>query len=429
MRRSFVRLVIGSVLTFWLAAFVVIFLYSRGLSWTDEKARKDGIFLAFELLDQAPAADRVRRLGELRQHFSVDLSLLTTSEVERRVGRPVTAGEQVPREVSVKEEWYYLVFEDGQGALAAGPVNPTRPTGYLPIGVILLIVSLPLVAGLLALRVERRLKRVEHASDALGRGDLSARVASPGGLSDELAARFNAMAERVEQLVRSRDELVQAVSHELGSPLSRLRFHMELLDRQSNERFEDRLAAMTRDLDALDELVSELLSYVQSDATEVDRSLFDPAVYLGDLVELARLDAPEARTVDIDLDVAVGVSVHADPRLFQRAVENVLRNAVRHAAGKVRLELTKTEGHVGVTVHDDGPGIPEDLREKVTTPFFRVDSARGRRTGGAGLGLAIVSRIMRQHGGRLDIDASPLGGASVATLWPNHGPGLLNVPD
>ncbi|MEM9731009.1 MAG: ATP-binding protein, partial [Myxococcota bacterium] len=111
----------------------------------------------------------------------------------------------------------------------------------------------------------------------------------------------------------------------------------------------------------------------------------------------------------------------ADPRLFQRAIENILRNAMKYARGNVRLELTQDEAHVRVVVHDDGPGIPEDLREKVMIPFFREEAARDRKTGGVGLGLAIVSRIMHRHGGRLAIDSSPLGGARVATWWPQPG--------
>ena len=91
---------------------------------------------------------------------------------------------------------------------------------------------------------------------------------------------------------------------------------------------------------------------------------------------------------------------------------------MRHARGKVLLELAEDEEHVRVAVHDDGPGIPEELREKVMIPFFRLEADRGRKTGGVGLGLAIVSRIMQRHGGRVSIGSSPLGGAAVATLWP-----------
>ena len=421
MRRSFVKLVVSSVLACWAVGFVAMALYARNQSWTDERARRDGVFLAYELLDQVPAQSRAERLSELQQHFSVDFTLISLDEVERRVGRSVSPGEEIPQRVSPREEWYFLVFDDGQGALAAGPVHPAIPPGVLPVGLILAIVGLPLVAGLIALRVEKRLTKVERASRALAVGDLSVRVDDPPGSPDELAASFNAMAERVERLIRSRDELVQAVSHELGSPLSRLRFHMELLENQSDAQREERLDAMTRELDALDELVAELLSYVQSDELELERHAFDPNRGLGDLAELARLEASEDRAVEVGLAVSGCASVFADQRLFQRAVENILRNAMKYARGNVLLELTQEDEHVRVAVHDDGPGIPEDLREKVMIPFFRLEADRDRKTGGVGLGLAIVSRIMHRHGGRLAIDSSPLGGAMVATWWPTPG--------
>ena len=203
------------------------------------------------------------------------------------------------------------------------------------------------------------------------------------------------MADRIERLVRSREELVQAVSHELGSPLS---FHLELLENFSEEERAQRFAAMTRELDSLDQLVAELLGYVQSDETVLARQTFDPSQVLRDLAELAQLEAPEDTGIDVAVRVEPDVQVNADPRLFQRSVENVLRNAIRYGERQVRLELTRGQDHVRIDVHDDGPGISEALRDKVVTPFFR--QARPRPSGrGVGLGLAIVSRILQRHGG------------------------------
>ncbi len=418
MRPSFIRMVVSSVLACWVVGFAILAFYSVNQSWIDDRAKTDGVFLVYELLNEEPADSRAAQLRELQQHFSVDFTLVSRDEVERRTGRAAAPGDQIPLRVSPREEWYFLVFDDGTGAIAAGPAHPVRPPGVIPVGVILAIVAVPLIAGLLAIRVERELNKVERATQALAVGELSARVDDAHGPSNELAANFNAMAERVERLVRSRDELVQAVSHELGSPLSRLRFQMELLEDESGAQREERLAAMTRELDALDELVAELLDYVQSDELALDQHSFDPKQSLTDLAELARLEAPEGREVEVGLTVPDDAVVVADPRLFQRAVENILRNAMRHAETRVQVELTNDAGNVRVAVHDDGPGIPEDVRDKVTTPFFRLGAHRDRKTGGVGLGLAIVTRIMSRHGGRLAIDRSPLGGAMVATWWP-----------
>lgn len=417
MRRSFLRLVVTSVLICWAAGFAVVFSYSRSHTWSEDRARADGVFYVFEQLAAAAPADRASRLAELDEHFGVAFALVTVEDVEATAGRAITPGERVHHVVSMDEEWYFLTFGDGEGALAAGPVNPSLPSGFVPIGAIVALVLVPLLAGWVALRIERQVSKVERASQKLATGELSARVDNVRGPSQELAESFNAMAARIEALIRSRDELVQAVSHELGSPLSRLRFHLELLN-QDDRPSHDRVEAMARELDALDELVAELLSYVQSDDLELDRCEFDPRQSLADLAELARLEASGERSVNVQLEVPGGLEVCADRRLFQRAVENILRNSVQHAEAEVRVELGREGDFLCVAVHDDGPGIPEELRDKVTTPFYRVEADRNRRSGGVGLGLAIVSRIMQRHAGRLEINPSPLGGAMVATLWP-----------
>lgn len=420
MRRSFVRLVVESVLSCWALGFVVLFAYLETRSWTDTRARGDSVFLFHELLEATPPPARAERVRALQSHTTVRLSILSRQAAQTLAGRAVDPGDQIPLRLSRREEWYLLAFEDGEGVFAAGPVDPGNPEGFSPIGIFIAIAGIPLIAGIIALRLERALAKVERASEALAVGELSARVEDPRGPSNELAAKFNAMAERIEHLVRSRDELVQAVSHELGSPLSRLRFQMELLGNLSEAEREQRLDAMNRELDALDELVAELLTYVQSDDLKVDRRRFDPARGLSDLAELAVLEGPEDRTVDVQTSLPEGIEVFADPRLFLRAVENTLRNSVRHARARVRLEVADEGNHIRVTVHDDGPGIPEDARDKVTAPFFRLDKDRHRGTGGVGLGLAIVSRIMRQHGGSVQFETSDLGGAMVSTLWPKR---------
>jgi len=418
MRRSLVKLVVISVLACWAIVWVAVILYSRNLTWVDKRARTDGVFLAHELLDSTEEASRPARLRDLQQHFSVELSLVSLDELKRRLGRSVAPGERIPHRVSPREEWYFLVFGDGRGALAAGPVNPQIAKGFVPIGLVIAFVGLPVIAGLLALLVGRRITRVERATQALAAGDLSVRVHGKHATYDELATSFNAMAERVELLIRNRDELVQAVSHELGSPLSRLRFHMELLENQPEEKRAERQKAMVRELDTLDELVQELLGYVQSDDFELDRQTFDSTRALTDLAELARLEASEDRALAVDLELPSEAIVFADQRLFQRAIENILRNAVQHARNRALLKLTQEEDYTRVAVHDDGPGIPADLREKVKIPFFRLQADRSRKTGGVGLGLAIVGRILKKHGGAVEITASPLGGTAVVMRWP-----------
>lgn len=419
MRESLVKLVIFSVLACWAVVVFVLLLYSRSQTWTEDKVRRDGVFLAHELIEQTPQPNRAERLRALQNNFSVELELISLDELERRIGRRGLPGERIPYQKLRRHAWYFIVFEDGSGAFAAGPVNPLIPTGAVPIGLLLIIVLLPVVAGTVAFRLGRGLVKVERANQALTVGDLSVRVDSDNGPSAGLAASFNAMAERVEFLIKSRDELVQAVSHELGSPLSRLRFHVELFENLSEEKRIERVQAMARELDTLDDLVAELLSYIQSDDLKLDRQHFDPNQGLDDLAELVRHLVPNHRRIDVHLKLPLDIHVFADQKLFLRAIENILRNAIQHANSKVLLELTQEADQIRVAVQDDGLGIPEAIREKVLLPFFRPQTDRGRETGGVGLGLAIVARIIQRHSGRLVIDSSPLGGARVDTVWPN----------
>lgn len=417
MRLSMIRLVIISVAFCWAIVLVVLGLYLRSQTWTGDEARTYGVHLAYALLEETPETSRAERLRRLQANFVVDLSLISSDELERRIGRMGAPGEEIAVRSSLRHAWYFIVFEDGSGALAAGPVNPAIPTGVVPIGLLLVVFLLPLIAGMVAFRFGRGVAKVERANQALTVGDLTVRVDDDRGPSDKLAESFNAMAERVELLVRSRDELVQAVSHELGSPLSRLRFQVELLESPSEERRRERAQAMARELDALDALVAELLNYVESGDVELNWQSFDPRPGLVDLAELAGHEFPEQHSVGVELKLPPGIHVFADERLFLRTVENILRNAVQHAKSNVVLELTADGDQVWVTVHDDGAGIPVAMREKVLNPFFRVEAERNHKAGGVGLGLAIVGRITQQHGGRVVVAESSLGGARIATVW------------
>ncbi|MEM9074814.1 MAG: ATP-binding protein [Myxococcota bacterium] len=417
MKPSFLRLVVRAVLACWLGGFAILVTYSSMQTWTEDRAERDGVFLAVDLLERTSPPEREATLQRLQPNFNAPFALLTPDEAETRLGQPVSPGDRTPLHVSMSEAWWFVGLQDGSAVLAAGPVHPSMPPDAVPVGLFLAIIAIPLIAGIIMLRVGRELTKVERASAALAAGELGARVDNPDGPSKELAASFNAMAKRIEELIRSRDELIQAISHELGSPLSRLRFQLALLESPgADERADERVAAMQAELDALEELVAELLSYVQSDESKLELQSFNAARGLRDLAELARLDAEE-RPLDVSVDLPDEAVIRADPRLFLRAIENLLRNAIRHAKGTVRIEFSSDDERVQVEVHDDGPGIPEAIRDKVTAPFFRAEPDRGRMTGGTGLGLAIVERIVERHGGSLSIGESPLGGARVTTRW------------
>lgn len=422
MQRSFVRLVVRSVLIFWLIGSVAGLMYGLTRTWTQDHARSSGVFFIYKTLEAEPVGLRAARLLELQQHFAVPYTLLTPHEASQHVGRPLAPGERAYHKELPRKQWYFIMFSDGSEVLAAGPVNPMWPHGWIPFGAIIAIIVVPLLAALWAFRVERELAKVERASKALATGNLNARVDNKQGPSHELAASFNDMAERIKQLIQSREELVQAVSHELGSPLTRLRLHVGLLEDDLGDEHRTRLDGMSTELDELDELVKELLHYIRSDEELPRLKTFRPMSLLEDLAELTSLDSSLDDDMEVVLEGTFGGDMYADPRLFQRAVENVLRNAVRHAHSKVWLVVEDEGTHVKVAVHDDGPGISEDMYEKVWIPFVRLEADRDRDKGGVGLGLAIVARILKRHNGHTTISRSPHGGALVISHWPKMRP-------
>jgi signal transduction histidine kinase len=408
-------LVVSSVLICYALGFATVLIYLSANPRSEDDVRADGVFLAHEMLQTVPAGKRSAKLEELRPDFRVPLQLEKRTELEQRLGRSITPAEPVLVGGGFRDHWTYVAFEDADMVLAAGPVNQRRPHGHRPIGFILAFLTFPALAGFLALTIERGVSRVEKAAEALSEGDLATRVDLEDGASRELAIRFNEMAERVERLVRDRDELIQAVSHELGSPLTRIRFHLELLDGEVDA---DRVESLRRELDALDELVAELIGYVQSEEGELRRERIRPAQGLADIVELATLEFSDADDIQIQLEGNEEIELSVDPRGFMRAIENLVRNAVRYAESEVWVRARTDGSVVEVVIEDDGPGIPESMREAVLTPFVRLDADRNRSTGGVGLGLAIVDRIIKRHGGTLEITDSPDGGARIVTTWP-----------
>ena len=232
-----------------------------------------------------------------------------------------------------------------------------------------------------------------------------------------IAGALDHTAERLDRLFREREELLQAVSHELGTPLSRMRFHLEALRRAvPDDAAAARVRAIDDEIRELDELSSELVSWAEADSARLATTQLDPVASLDTMLELER--ETTVRPLACVLDAAPDTHLRAERRLFERAVENLVRNAVRHASSAVTVRVRREGAWVSVSVCDDGPGVPESERERVLLPFVRLDRARSRSSGGAGLGLAIARRIVERHGGRIAVDRAPEGGAAFTTWWP-----------
>lgn len=259
----------------------------------------------------------------------------------------------------------------------------------------------------------------------LAGGDLAARVGSRvGRRRDELgdlARDVDLMAARLEALVGAQRRLVQDVSHELRSPLARLRVALELARRRAGEESGTDLDRIEREASRLDELVGRLLTLSRLEAA--DRPARREAVDLAIVAQEVGADAAfegAGRGVTVAVDAPAPLVLEADPEALRSALENVLRNAVRYTADGTRVEVAaaRVGARARLTVLDRGPGVPPDQLDALFTPFFRVDRARDRDRGGAGLGLAIASRSVRLHGGTIAAANRDGGGLEVAIELP-----------
>jgi two-component system sensor histidine kinase CpxA len=283
---------------------------------------------------------------------------------------------------------------------APAPPGPWSPIPYyLWIGAAAFVFSY-----ILTLLLGSPLRSLEQVVERFGTGDLSARAETRR--QDEfgkLARSFNLMAERIETLLTAERRLLQDVSHELRSPLARLEFAVELA-RNSPDRGKA-LDRIKKEAERLSTLVSELLQVTRAESDPQSRNLAPIGLrgLLEDVIGDTAVES-EARGVHLRLSALEPLELHGDRELLRRAVENVLRNAIRFApeASVVEIELRKQAGSAVIAMRDFGPGVPEESLSSLFKPFFRVEADRNRDSGGGvGLGLSIAERAVALHQGHI----------------------------
>jgi signal transduction histidine kinase len=295
-----------------------------------------------------------------------------------------------------------------------GPDTPFMPAswqrGIGPV-VVLVLLFIAVAAGAWpAVRhLTRRLQALKKGVEQFGAGELHHRVEVSG--RDEVAAvaaSFNLAAERIETLVRSHQSLLANASHELRSPLARMKMAVSMLDGASPEQQQRLKREIDTNVAELDALVEEVLLASRLDAVQrVDRR--DP-------VDLLALAAEEGSRVDAAVD-GVSATVPGDERLLRRALRNLLENARRYAGDDVVVLVAKNGNQASVQVCDRGPGVPEAQRERIFEPFYRLPG-HAEQAGGVGLGLSLVKQIAERHGGSVRCTAREGGGSCFELRFP-----------
>lgn len=298
-------------------------------------------------------------------------------------------------------------------------------TESLRILILSLAISIPIAVSLLAVVVWWLMGRALAPVEAIRVGvasmqgaDLHTRV--PVRNNDDeisrLARTMNALLDRVEQATNRQREFVADASHELRGPLTRLRSLLEVtIAHPSTAEPEATYRSLLSDITKLQQMTDDLLFLARSESGRQD--LPDVGVDLDDLVFDQVKELRARGRVRVDASAVSAARVRGDANQLRRAISNLARNAERHAATTITFELREYDGRSELVIADDGPGIPEEQREVVFQRFTRLDDARSRESGGAGLGLAIVRDIVARHSGTVSIATSQDGGARMLLVF------------
>lgn len=406
-------------LRIWLAVVVAVMVLSLVVGW---------------LWREALSRDREERDGRVARE------IVLRNSVGDVVGQAPARAVRVPGQGLE----FQVVMNDGQTLYVELP-RVGRTPGGVPSrrdlnGTFGFLWMLGMVAVAVALgaypivrRLTKRLEILQAGVERWGRGDLSTRLHVNG--HDEVALlsrRFNEAAERVESLLSSHKTLLANASHELRSPLARIRMGLELMGNDPAQA--PRRREMARSIEELDQLIDEILLASRLDMRDVnDASALGPT----EEVDLVGLAAEECARTGADLDIEPGagsVLVHGNARLLRRVLRNLLENARRYghadkgpagvsgseeAAVRLHLALRPSGGRSWAVVHveDRGPGVPPELRERIFESFYRLPGA-SEKEGGVGLGLALVRSIAVRHGGLVRCEARPGGGARFVLELP-----------
>jgi signal transduction histidine kinase len=294
----------------------------------------------------------------------------------------------------------------------------------LPYRLLAIVLVTGLVSALLARYLARPIAQLREATQRMAAGDLSVRVGSKLAHADSetraLGRDLDAMAERIAASIESEQRLRRDMSHELRSPLTRLNIALELIRRRSPEELAPAFERIERDTARLDALIGELLKLHHLEAeTAVHGETVELAALTRQIVDDAVLEAGR-RGAQVRASLPAGLAVRGSRELLQRAIENVVRNAVRFTdeGTDVEVALERRAERALLTVRDHGPGVPADALERIFKPFYRVAGDRARNSGGAGLGLAISERAVSLHGGRVQAQNHPSGGLVVTIELP-----------
>ena len=374
-------------------------------------------------------------LEKVQKHFSYPVQI-------EEVQNLALESEQIGR---LRLDHSVILYRDsasvrGTTISIVSPPLPSSPSKVLVLGPVPIFNWMPfqLAAGItllslfvlslgvygLLVPMQRKLREVNYGLNRMKAGDMTLRLPVDG--TDEMASlanSYNSMSDHIQRLIEAQRELMRAVSHELRTPVARIRFGMEMLAEEDDYEYRlQQVDMIDKDIEALNTLIDEIMTYAKLE--QGTPSLDIENIVLFEVLDQVVVETEALKTQkEIHLNAPpLTLTVEAERRYLHRVVQNLVGNAVRYGDHQVLVSGgINDSGMAYVCVDDDGPGIPEDERERVFEAFARLDDSRTRASGGYGLGLSIVSRIAYWFGGSVEVDQSPsLGGARFTMTWPAY---------
>jgi len=431
---NFYLLAMGSFVAIAFTADFIISTAQRGI--TDDYARRfmrGTITLIEDELYRIPRREWEEKVKEIDEKFSYRLGIVERITLDSTLTAPqvnkLDAGDIA---IDHDGDIMYRRLGTSSKVLVVGPLAANRNPELkdrLPLDLRLRLLTWSLIGVIFGIAlwfwvrpIWRDLEALRQTARDLGDGDFEARSpAARSQLFAPLSDTMNSMAERVQQLLATHRELSSAISHELRTPIARMRFALEMLSDTDERAERERLWAMMEgDLDELDHLIDTSLTYAR-----FERETPEPHFSSVRFAEWLRDEVDAVRLLGRDLDIAVdtkklpeNLGIDVDRKAMPYALRDLLRNAFKYAGWQIVVSAELQDGKIVVHVDDDGIGIPPEDRENVFSAFTRLDRSRDRATGGYGLGLAITRRVLELHGGTATAGASPLGGARFTLAWP-----------
>jgi two-component system, OmpR family, sensor histidine kinase CpxA len=436
-----------------LAILITLAMRERGESATWDAQQATVLSKAIQTYEQSGPAETRRYLEEVRDSLHTRAYLLDDQGNDvsghdlPRWAESLGKGVEPPR----RDFWQRVTptpFRRQVQVAASGhrytlvaflpPSGPFGPAGVPGLTILIGIISSGLVCYLLARYLTSPVVRLRAATQRLAAGDLSARA---GGLAarrrDEMAQLvrdFDTMAERLEATVNAQARLLNDISHELRSPLARLNVASALAHQRAGVEAHSALERIDLESERLNELIGGLLTIARLDSGNDARQ--KSPILLGEMIEGIAADADfeaQGRNCRVESAIKEDCLVMGAPILLHSAIENVVRNAARYTGEGTSVYITLEPGQGSgpeavIRIVDSGPGVPEEELDKLFRPFYRIDDARGRRTGGVGLGLAITDRAVRIHGGTVKASNRPEGGLQIEIRLPSAVPAASQDP-